>query len=50
MSNNVKFYDYSVNVKSAIKEKANRALFKAFTTTEPHIEQVAKKYFGDLDK
>ena len=31
-------------------KKANRALFKAFTTTEPHIEQVAKKYFGDLDK
>lgn len=31
-------------------KKANRALFKAFTTTEQHIEQVAKKYFGDLDK
>ena len=31
-------------------KKANRALFRAFTSTEPHIEQVAKKYFGDLDK
>lgn len=31
-------------------KKANRALLRAFTTTEPHIEQVAKKYFGDLDK
>lgn len=31
-------------------KKANRALFKAFTTTEPRIEQIAKKYLGDLDK
>lgn len=31
-------------------KKANRALFRAFTTTEPRIEQVAKKYFGELDK